>query len=142
MVGQIHNFLKKFEKFRGFIENPAIREAVDIASKIKTTGTTAYDLFKYGNQLDEPGLSTKDKIVAGLHMATAPLALVPGIGSTASLIANNVIDGASYITDVLEGRKDAPPLPADIHNNPISALPNKIVNSSIFKDFFGNFGRY
>jgi hypothetical protein len=87
---------------------------------------------------------TKDKIVSGLHMITSPLALIPGIGSTTSLVANNVIDTASYITDVLEGRKDPPPLPADIHNrdNPIATLPNKIVNSNVFKNYFSNFGRF
>jgi hypothetical protein len=144
MVGQLHKYLKIFEKFRGFIENPAIREVVDIASKIKTTGTTAYDLFNYGNQLDDPNASTKDKIVSGLHMVTAPLSLVPGIGSTVGLVANNVIDAASYITDVMEGRKDPPPLPADIHNrdNPIGTIANKVMTSTPFKQYFGNFGLF
>jgi energy-converting hydrogenase Eha subunit B len=59
MVGQIHNFLKIFDKLRGFIENPVVREAANIAPKIKTTGTVAYDLFNYGNQLDNPNASNK-----------------------------------------------------------------------------------
>jgi hypothetical protein len=136
MVGLLHNFFKIFDKFH------LIKE-LDVGSNFAKAGTIAYDLSKYGNQIDDVNASTKDKIVSGLHKVTAPLKIIPGISNIAT-VADKVIDSASYITDVLEGRKDAQPLPADIHNrdNPIGTLPNKIINSNAFKNYFGNFGRF
>jgi hypothetical protein len=46
---------------------------------------------------------------------------------------------APYITDVIEGRKDPPPVSSDINSkiNPIKNINNKI-GSSAFKNFFRN----
>jgi hypothetical protein len=50
-------------------------------------------------------------------------------------------NAAPYITDVIEGRKEAPPVGADIHSkiNPIGNVANKVIKSSLFNNFFRNF---
>jgi hypothetical protein len=52
-----------------------------------------------------------------------------------------VIDTASYFTDLQEGRKDAPPKPADINSrtNPIGDGVNNFINSAPVKNFFINY---
>jgi hypothetical protein len=57
-------------------------------------------------------------------------------------VANAVIDTANYFTDLQEGRKDAPPKPADINirTNPILTGVNNFINSTLVKIFFSNYG--
>jgi hypothetical protein len=56
--------------------------------------------------------------------------------------ANLVVDTSSYLTDLQEGRRDAPPKPADINSrtNPIGDGLNKIINSTLVRNFVSNFG--
>jgi hypothetical protein len=53
-----------------------------------------------------------------------------------------VIDTASYFTDLQEGRKNAPPKPADINSriNSIGDGVNKVINSAPVKIFFSHYG--
>jgi hypothetical protein len=57
-------------------------------------------------------------------------------------IATGVVETASYLTDFQEGRKDAPPKPADINNrtNPIGSGVNNFINSTPVRNFVNNFG--
>jgi hypothetical protein len=57
-------------------------------------------------------------------------------------VANGVVEAASYLTDLQEGRPDAPPKPANINSriNPIGDGVNKIINSTPVRQFISNFG--
>jgi hypothetical protein len=74
-------------------------------------------------------------------MLSTPVALIPGVGTAITNVGNAVVDSAGYIQDVLEGRRDPPPLLADINmrSDPIGTNGNKIFNSTPFRNFFGNF---
>jgi hypothetical protein len=79
-----------------------------------------------------------EKGKAIFDVITAPLSVVPGVG----IVVSGVSEVAKYVTDVTEGRKDAPPKPADINSktNPGGNIPNAVVNSTPFKQYFNNFG--
>jgi hypothetical protein len=55
-----------------------------------------------------------------------------------AIASSGVANEPAYIQDVTEGKKDAPPMPADINSrtNPIGTIPNKIINSRPFINFF------
>jgi hypothetical protein len=97
-----------------------------------------YDIFNNLNKLDNPDNTPKDIAVDSAKAVVAPTALIPGIGTVVNKTANAVIDSASYITDFVEGKKDAPPKPADVNNrtNPAGAGLNNVINSSPFRVFF------
>jgi hypothetical protein len=90
------------------------------------------------NKLDDPNLTDTEKGKAIFEVITAPLAAVSGVGT----VVSGVADAAEYVSDVIEGKKDAPPKPADVNskNNPGGNIPNNVVNSTPFKQFFSNFG--
>jgi hypothetical protein len=99
----------------------------------------ARNVFTNLNKLD-PNATQKDKAV-DIAKATAAIAgLIPNpiIGPA----ANVVIDTASYLTDLQEGRRDAHPKPADINNrtNPIGSSVNNVINSTPVRNFVSNFG--
>jgi hypothetical protein len=77
-----------------------------------------------------------EKASSIFNTVTAPLSLVPVVGPIVDLVGVT----APYITDVIEGRKDAPPVGADIHSkiNPIGGVANKVIKSPIFNRFFRN----
>jgi hypothetical protein len=54
-------------------------------------------------------------------------------------MVSGVSEVAKYISDVIDGKKDAPPK-SDIRGNPINDIPNGVVNSTPFKQYFNNFG--
>jgi hypothetical protein len=66
------------------------------------------------------------------------MSVVPGIGT----VVSGVGEVAKYVSDVMDGKKDAPPKPADINskNNPGGNIPNTVINSTPFKQYFNNFG--
>jgi hypothetical protein len=57
-------------------------------------------------------------------------------------IAMGVVEAAICLTDLQEGRRDAPPKPADINSrtHPMGDGVNKIINSKLVRNFFSNFG--
>jgi hypothetical protein len=134
MPGQWSNFVKYFGKY---VINSPVVEAV---RKIITPITVGYDIYSNLSKLDDPSTTQKDAAVDIAKAVVAPTALIPGVGSVINNTANAVIDTASYLTDVVEGRKDAPPLPADVNSrtNPAGGGLNKTVNW--FADFFRRFG--
>jgi hypothetical protein len=141
MVGQLANFMRNFGKAINYIIDSPELEAV---KKIIPGIGVGYDIYSNLNKLDDPNNSQKDIAVDIAKAVVAPTALIPGIGTVIQQTANKVIDSASYISDVLDGRKDAPPKGADINsrNNPIGNFPNQIINSVPFNRFFNNFGRF
>jgi hypothetical protein len=96
------------------------------------------DIFWNMNKLDDPNLSDTEKGKAIFNVITTPLAAVPGLGT----VVSGVGDAAEYVSDVIEGKKDAPRKPADINskNNPGGNIPNAVINSTPFKQYFNNFG--
>jgi hypothetical protein len=94
------------------------------------------EVFWNLNKLDDPKINDAEKASAIFNTITTPLSLIPVVG-TMTEIAGAV---APYITDVIEVRKDAPPVGADIHSkiNPIGNVANKVIKSSLFHNFFRN----
>jgi hypothetical protein len=93
------------------------------------------------NKLDDPNRSNRDKTTDIIKAAFATTSLIPGIGTAINTVGNAVVDSAGYIQDVLEGKKHAPRMPADINArlNPIGTIANKVFNSSPFRNFFSKF---
>jgi hypothetical protein len=142
MPGQISNFLRSFEKIKGFLGNVFHNDYVQGLLPLAGAGMTALSLIDRGNRLDNE-TNVKDKVVDGLHMAADIASLpVPFPASIpVSLATTGVIDGASYITDVLAGKKDPPPMAADVNGrNGVGNIPNKVVTSQPFQQYFSNFG--
>jgi hypothetical protein len=100
----------------------------------KGGGEIAGKIFWNLNKLDDPKINDSEKASAIFDAVTAPLSLAPVVGAIAEVVGVT----APYITDVIEGHKDLPPVGADINSkiNPIGNVGNKIINSSRFKDFF------
>jgi hypothetical protein len=96
----------------------------------------AGEVFRNLNKLDDPKINDVEKASAIFNTVTAPLSLVPVVGSMTEIVGV----AAPYITDVIDGRKDAPPVGADIHSkiNPIGNVANKVIKSSLFNNFFRN----
>jgi hypothetical protein len=135
MVGQWSNFFKNFGNY--IMNLPEVETIKMLAGPV----SVGYNVYNNLNKIDNPNNSQQDIIVDIAKAAAAPLDLIPGVGSTLNKAANAVIDSADYVTDFIEGRKDAPPVPADINsrNNQIGSIPNKILNSAPFRQFFSNF---
>jgi hypothetical protein len=120
-----------------------IEPYISVAKNIGGAGGVGYNIFNNLNKLDDPNRSTRDKTQDVIKAAIAPVALVPGVGSEIEQLANGVVDSAGYIQDVMEGRKDPPPKGADINGkNLIANIPCTIFNSTPFKNFFWNFGKF
>jgi hypothetical protein len=130
MPGQWSNFRKNFEKAFNIAE-PYIK----VAKRLGQSATIAGDVFWNMNKLDDPNLSGTEQGKAIFDTITAPLSVVPGLGT----VVSGVSEAAKYIADVTEGKKDAPPK-SDVRGNPIGDIPNTIVNSTPFKQYFNNFG--
>jgi hypothetical protein len=131
--------MRVFEKGKGFLTSLFFNDYVKTFLPILDAGYTAYDLIRLGNKIDHE-TDPKDKAVDATKMAVDVLGVLPlpGVGAA----ANAVINAASYLTDVSTGKKDPPPLPADVHtrDNPAGNIPNKIINSRPFKTFLSNWG--
>jgi hypothetical protein len=139
MPGQWSNFMKNFGKVFNYVVDSPIVEA---GRRVIPGVTTAYDVFNNFNKMDDPNNTPKDIAVDAAKAAVAPIALIPGIGTAINYGANAVIDAASYLTDVVEGKKDAPPMPADVNarTNPVGVGVNKAVNG--IGNFFRRFGGF
>jgi hypothetical protein len=106
--------MKNFGKVFNYVVDSPVIEA---GRRIIPGLSVGYDIFNNLNKLDDPNNTPKDIAVDIAKAVVAPLGLVPGLGT----VANGVIDTASYLTDVVEGKKDAPPMPADVNarSNPV-----------------------
>jgi hypothetical protein len=91
------------------------------------------------NKIDDPYNTPKDIAVDVAKAAVAPISLIPGVGTALNMGANAVIDAASYMTDVVEGKKDPPPKPADVNarSNPIGTGASNAVywTGNLFRRF-------
>jgi hypothetical protein len=134
MPGQWSNFMKNFGKVFEYIIDSPVFEA---GKRLVPGVSVGYDVFSNLNKLDDPNNSPKDIAVDVAKTAVAPLSFIPGVGTALNLGANAVIDAANYMTDVVEGKKDPPPKPADVNarSNPIGTGVSNAVN------FFGNMFR-
>jgi hypothetical protein len=136
MFDQLSNYMKNFNKIIDYI-NPY----VSTVGKLLGSLGTAYSVFTNLNKLDDPNATQKDKAV---DISKAVTAAVTGFipNPVIGLVANAVIDTASYLTDFQEGRKDAQSKPADINTrtNPIETRVNNFINSTPVKNFFSNYG--
>jgi hypothetical protein len=155
MPGQWSNFFKNFGKAiisKGidsykYVE-PYIKVGREVSGIVKDVGgilktgiDTGYDIFTNLNNLDDPNRSDRDKVVDVVKTGLDVVGLIPGIGSIVSTVGNKVVDAATYVQDVMEGRKDPPPKGEDIHGkDPVSNMGSTIFNSTPFKNYFNNFG--
>jgi hypothetical protein len=134
MPGQLSNYLKNFNKVIDY-GSPYVSTVGNLLSSLNTARNVYVNL----NKLDEPKATQKDKVVdiAKTVAAIAGLIQNPVIGP----VVNLVVDTASYLTDLQEGRRDAPPKPADINSrtNPIGDGVNKVINSTPVRQFISNF---
>jgi hypothetical protein len=135
MPGQLSNYLKNFNKVIDYV-SPYVSTIGNLLSSLNVVR----NVFTNLNKLDNPNATQKDKAV-DIAKATASIAgLIPN--PIINPAANVVIDTASYLTDLQEGRKDVPPKPADINNrtNPIGTGVNNFINSNPVRNFVSNFG--
>jgi hypothetical protein len=106
--------LKNFNKAINYV-SPRISVVSNLLSSLNTERSVYVNL----NKLDDPKATKKDKTVDIVKAAAAISGLIPNpiIGP----VASGVVEAASYLTDLQEGRRDAPPKPADINNrtNPL-----------------------
>jgi hypothetical protein len=133
MSGQWSNFRKNFEKAFNLAD-----PYINVAKRLGQAAMVGGNVFWNMNKLDDPNLTDTEKGKAIFNVITAPLAAVPGLGT----VVSGVGDAAEYVSDVITGKKDAPPKPADINskNNPGGNIPNAVINSTPFKQYFNNFG--
>jgi hypothetical protein len=133
MPGQLSNFMKNFGKFIFNASEPLIESAKILKDGMLIGG----DVFWNLNKLDDPKITDSEKGSAIFNTVTTPLSFIPVVGPMIDIVGNS----APYITDVIEGRKDAPPIGADIHSkiNPIGSVASKVIKSSIFNRFIRNF---
>jgi hypothetical protein len=140
MPGKLSNFMKNFDKIKDYLlTSPYVQFAQTFVPAV----FAGYNLYNNLNKLDDPNATSKDKAVNIAKAILAPTSLIPGLeGTVASTLAKGAVDAASYVTDVMEGKKDAPPKPADVNmrTNQIGSMPNQIINSVPFRKFYGNFG--
>jgi hypothetical protein len=135
MFGQLSNYLKNFNKVINYV-NPH----VGIVSNLLSSLNTARNVFTNLNNLNDPNTTQKNKTIDTAKVAAAIVGLVPNpiIGADTA----GVVETASCLTDLQEGRRDASPKPADINSrtNPIGDGVNKIINSTRVRQFVSNFG--
>jgi hypothetical protein len=129
MVGQISNFMKTFGK--------AVNDAGPILKNIAGAIGSGYTIYDNLSKLDDPNINARDATNSVIKAALAPIELIPRVGLLATAVSG-VVDAAAYFQDVTEGKKDAPPMPAEINSrmNPIGTISNKIIKSAPFVHFF------
>jgi hypothetical protein len=132
MPGQLSNFMKNFGKFI-FNESEPFIESAKI---LKDGFLVGANVFWNLNKLDNPKRTYSEKASTIFNTMTTPLSFIPVVGPMIDIVGNT----APYITHVIEGRKDAPPIGADIHSkiNLIGSVANKVIKSSTFNRFFRN----
>jgi hypothetical protein len=143
MPGQFSNFTKAFGKFFDYVKPIAETAWGYIGPILDGLGgiSVGYDVFKNLNNLDDPNRSARDKAVDISKAVVAPLGLIPGpVGMVADKVADAFIDGTAYIQDVMEGKRDPPPMGADIHSGGLGDLPHEVLTNPYVKTFFNNFG--
>jgi hypothetical protein len=130
MPGQLSNFLKNFGKLI-YTEAQPFFEAGKILKDGLLPGGTIFWIL---NKLDDPKINDSEKASAIFNAVTTPLSFIPVVGTMTDIVGSL----APYITDVIEGRKDPPPVGADIHSkiNPIGNFANKVIKSPTFNRFF------
>jgi hypothetical protein len=118
MLGQLSNYLKNFNKVVNYV-SPYVNVVGNLLSSLNTARNVYVNLSK----LDDPRETQKDKAV---HTAKA-LSSLAGLIQYPIInpVATEVVEAASYLTDLQEGRRDAPPKPADI-NSRTNPIENKI----------------
>jgi hypothetical protein len=121
--------MKNFGKALSYITESPIVEA---GKRIIPGITAGYDVFKNLSKFDDPNATDRDKVVAGVKAGLAPIGLIPGVGTAINTVGNTIVDTANYLTDVVEGKKDAPPKPADVNmrTNPIGTGASQIVQKA------------
>jgi hypothetical protein len=92
------------------------------------------EVFWNLKKLEDPKINASEKVNAIFNAVTAPLSLVPVVGPIVDIVGA----AAPYITDVMEGGKDPPPVPGDVNSrtNPIGGIANKVMRSTGFNWFF------
>jgi hypothetical protein len=132
MPGQLSNFMKNFGKLIYTEAKPFFKVGKILNDGLSIGGEVFWNL----NKLDDPKINDAEKASAIFNTVTAPLSLVPVVGTMTEIVGV----AAPYITDVIEGRKDAPPVGADINSkiNTIGNVANKVIKSSLFNNFFRN----
>jgi hypothetical protein len=135
MSGQLSNYLKKFNKVIDYVSPYA-----NVVSNLLSSLNTARNVFVNLNKLDDPNATQKDKAVDIVKYVAAIAGLIPN--SVIGPAANLVVDITSYLTDLQEGRRDAPPKLTDINSrtNPIGTGVNNFINSTLVRQFIFNFG--
>jgi hypothetical protein len=119
MPGQLSNFMKNFGKL--LASEPFIETAKILNNGLLIGG----DVFWNLNKLDDPKISDSQKASAIFNASVAPLSVVPVVGPITKVVSQL----APYVTDVIEGRRDAPVVGADVNSkiNPIGNVSKKIV---------------
>jgi hypothetical protein len=93
------------------------------AGKILKDGLTmAGEVFWNLNKLDNPKINDAEKASAIFNTVTAPLSLVPVVGTMAEIFGEAAPVGADFNSKI----------------NPIGNVANKVIKSSIFNNFFRN----
>jgi hypothetical protein len=135
MPGQLSNYLKNFNKVIDYVSL-----YVSTVGNILSSINTARSVFVNLNKLDDPKATQKDKAVDMAKSVVVIAGLIPN--PVTGPASNLVVDTASYLRDFQEGRKDAPPKPADINSrtNLIRDGVNIIINSTLVRNFVSNFG--
>jgi hypothetical protein len=108
MPGQIANYTRNFSKIVDYV-----RPYINVLNKVLGSIGTAYSIFTNLNKLHDPNATQKDKAVDIAKAAPALTSLIPN--PIIAPIATRVVEAASYLTDLQEGRKDAPPKPENVN---------------------------
>jgi Tfp pilus assembly protein PilZ len=108
MPGQLSNFMKNFGNLIYTEAQPFFKVGKILKDGLSLGGEVFWNL----NMLDDPKINNVEKASAIFNTVTAPLSLVPVVGTMTEIVGA----AAPYVKDVIEGRKDAPPVGADIHS--------------------------
>jgi hypothetical protein len=128
MPGQLANYIKNVGKF-------VIDEGGPFLGLLNGLGT-GLNIFWNLKKFDDPNLSDSEKGEAIFNTITVPLSFVPIVNTMVGLTSLM----APYISDVILGKKDPPPISGDVNShNFISKIPNKIISSPIFQNYFRNY---
>jgi hypothetical protein len=116
MVGQLSNFVKSFDNFRGIIITPGFQDIINFAKEVIGIVrdvipvfdgiSVGHDTFNNLNKLDDTKADSKDKAVDITKAILAPTSLLPIPG--VNMIGNVLVDTADFLADVSMGKKDMP----------------------------------
>jgi hypothetical protein len=128
MPGQLGNFIKNIGDL--IIIPLPVNNFLNILS-------AAGNYIWNAKKLNDPNLSDEERASAIYNTITSPLSLIPIVGN----IANIVGLATPYVQDVISGKKDPPSRGQDINSkiNSIGNIPNQLISSNIFKNFFSKY---